>query len=166
MSLRLKLGIFLLFTSLTYAQEVNYQDKTYTVKGDIILQSGVDVTNRLTLEKRETIQRRASRPKNNTLKKSKKKSNRSSNLDLASIEQRETIQKRASKPRKNTSKKNKQKSNRSSNLNEASKELKDVYNTYGELKRSGNISRSEETKLIEKIEKLKAKIAKAKDKLK
>ena len=142
MSFGLKLGIFLLFSSLTYAQEVTYENQTYTVKGDKVLQSGVDITKKLTIEKRETILRRSTRSRSNALKKS-------------------TIIKSTS-----TSEESNETPTELTNLEKAYSNLKEAYNGYGKLKRAGNLSREEETEWLEKIEKLKIKLAKVKAKSK
>ncbi|WP_218598291.1 glycine--tRNA ligase subunit alpha [Polaribacter sp. NJDZ03] len=142
-SLLILISLFLAATS--YAQEVVYKDTTYTVKRKSIYLSKIDVTKTLKPEKVNEIFaiHKINEDKIDAIKKTAKEKKAS-----------EKKLKKAEKALKNKVKAQKK-------LSKANDNLKSGIKKFNKLKKKGDLSPNDNQKWLEKIEKLKKKVAKA-----
>ena len=156
------LCVALSFTS--QAQEVTKDGTTYEVKDEKIFLDGKDVTEMFTIEERKDMLKRAAeiatsiKIKQKEVKEAKK----------AEKEQKKLIKdkKRAEKKQKHAEKALKKKKKAQSNYNKATKKYEQAQDKYQKLKKKGKLSPEDETKWLEKIEKLNKKITSLEKKLK
>ena len=137
--------IFLFLVTISYAQEVVYKDTTYTVKRKSIYLAKVDVTKTLNPEKVNEIFaiHKINEDKIDAIKKAAKEKKAS-----------EKKLKKAEKALKNKVKAQKK-------LSKANDNLKSGIKKFNKLKKKGDLSPNDNQKWLEKIEKLKKKVAKA-----
>ena len=147
----LGLGIF------SNAQEVERDGKKYTVKKDKIFHNGNDVTSTFSIEEQAKIKAEFSKLTDD-IKLKKKEEKR--------LIKAEKEQKKAEKAQKKAEKELKQKEKAQSNYNKAVKDLEQANKKYERLKAKGKLSPKDESKLLEKIQKLNEKIEKTQKKLK
>lgn len=134
------------------AQEVTLNGAIYSVKGDVVLKNGVDVTNTLSLEERLEVKEALNKQteaieKEKALKKAEKK------------------QKAAEKKQKKAEKALKKKEKAHSKYEKLAEKHESTQQKYEKLKKKGKLSPLDEQKWLSKIEKLKEQTAKAQRKL-
>ncbi|MCL6293830.1 hypothetical protein [Jejuia spongiicola] len=149
--------LFLSFSFIINAQEVNFNGNTYTVKGESILNDGADVTNTLTKKEQEQIML-AFNKKKELDKASKKKQKR--------LKKAEKGQKTAKKRQNKAEKALKRKQKAQSNFDKSVKKHRQAIEKYQKLKKKGKLSPEDEAKWLKKIEKYKKAHIKAENRLK
>ncbi len=134
------------------AQNIVVNGQEYQVKGETILEDKIDVTEKLSLEEREsifkTIESKIEKEKQEAGKKVEKE-----------LEKAKKEQKKAEKELKSREK-------AQSKFDKADKKHKQAFEKYEKLKKKGKLSPQDEKKWLSKIEKLKVNHEKARQKLK
>ena len=138
------------------AQEVNFKDTTYKIKGKNILQEGADVTTTLSAEDQAGIWEAFNKQK--ALDKERAKAEKA-------LKNAEKEQKKAEKKQKKAEKELKAREKAQSRFEDANEDYKDGLAKYERLKEKGKLSPNDEAKWVKKIEGLKEDIEKAKKKL-
>jgi glycyl-tRNA synthetase alpha subunit len=137
--------LLLFLVSISYAQDVVYKDKTYTVKGKSIYLAKKEVTTTLSEEMKQDIF-------------AFRKINEAKELE---VEKAENEKKLAEKKMKKAEKALKNKVKAQKKLKKANSKLKAAIKKHQTLKKKGDISPNDEKKWLRKIEKLKKKITKS-----
>ncbi|MFV9549837.1 hypothetical protein [Algibacter sp. PT7-4] len=155
--------LFLGFGFLVNAQEVSFNGVSYEIKKERIFKTGIDVTDTLSEEEKTEI-RAAFDKKMMQIKEAEATKAR---IEKAEKEQlkAEKEQKKAEKKQKKAEKALKKRQKAKSNYEKSTKKHKDAISKYEKLKKKGKLSPQDEEKWLEKIEKYKTAIAKAKKKL-
>ncbi|MBP0904803.1 hypothetical protein ACFSKN_13115 [Mariniflexile gromovii] len=138
------------------AQEVNFKDTTYKIKGKTILQDGVDVTTTLSVEDQAGVWEAFNKQK--ALDKEREAAEKA-------IKKAEKEQKAAEKKQKKAEKELKAKEKAQSKFEDANDDYKKAVAKYEKLSKKGKLSPNDEAKWLEKIQDLKEDIEKAKRKL-
>lgn len=138
------------------AQEVTWNGATYSVKGDVVLKDGIDVTNTLSLEERLEVKKALNK---------KAQAIDAANEKEKALKKAEKKQKAAEKKQKKAEKALKQKEKAHSNYEKLTEKYESAQQKYEKLKKKGKLSPQDEQKWLSKIEKLKEQTAKAKRKL-
>ncbi|GAA4949702.1 hypothetical protein GCM10023314_23780 [Algibacter agarivorans] len=149
--------IFLGFSYTINAQEVNFNGVTYKIEKERIFKDNIDVTETLTLEKKQQI-RTAFDKKLLQIEESEQITKR--------LKKVEKDKKSAIKKQKKAEKSLKQKKKTQSNFDKSGKKHQGAIKKYDKLKKKGKLSPEDESKWLKKIEKLKVNHQKAKKKLK
>ena len=146
-----------------YAQDIKINDEVYQVKKDVIFKNGVDVTNTLSEEEKSKIFAAFNKQQQQIAEADRVQKK----LEKAEKEQKraEKEQRRAEKKQKKAEKALKQREKAQANFDNATKKHKAAINKYEKLIKKGKLSPEDEAKWLEKIEKYKDNIAKAKKKL-
>jgi hypothetical protein len=137
--------ILLFLVSISYAQDVVYKNKTYTIKGESIYLLKKEVTTTLSEEMKQDIF-------------AFHKINEAKEIE---IEKAEKEKKLAEKKMKKAEKALKNKVKAQKRLKKANSKLKSAIKKHQTLKKKGDISPNDEKKWLQKIEKLKNKITKS-----
>jgi hypothetical protein len=137
--------IFFFLVTISYAQDVVYKNKTYTIKGESIYLSKVDVTKTLNQDMVNNIF-------------AFHKMNEEKKVVIKKVEKEK---KTAEKNRKKAEKALKKKVKAQKKLNKANDKLKNAIKKQENLKKKGDLSPNDEKKWLLKIEKLKKKTTKA-----
>lgn len=132
------------------AQKVELKGENYEVKGKTFLKNGEDVTNTLTLEKKNEI--KAAVEKNKELE--------------AAAKKREEEKKAVEKQQKATEKAHKEADKAASNYEKAKSNHNSAIKKYEKLKGQGKLSPVDEDKWLKKIDKLEKTQKKAEGRLK
>ncbi|MFG6686950.1 hypothetical protein ACGK9U_10235 [Mariniflexile sp. HNIBRBA6329] len=148
--------LLFIFSISLNAQEVNFKDTTYKIKGKTILQDGVDVTTTLSVEDQAGVWEAFNKEK--ALDKERKDGEKA-------IKKAEKEQKAAEKKQKKAEKELKAKEKAQSKFEDANDDHADAVKKYEKLKKKGKLSPNDEEKHLEKIKDLKEDIEKAKRKL-
>lgn len=152
--------LFLGIGFLANAQKVTSNGVTYKVKGEVILKDNVDITKTLTTEEQAEIRTLLA-------KKLKTEENTKKALQLEKAQKKaEKAQKQAEKKQKRAEKELKQKQKAQNNFEKTSSKHLQALEKYKKLKKKGKLSPADESKWLEKIEKLKTAHQKAEIKLK
>lgn len=138
------------------AQEVNFKDTTYKIKGKTILQDGVDVTSTLSVEDQEGVLEVLNKQK--ALEEEREKTEKA-------MKKAENEQKSAEKKQKKAEKELKPKEKAHFKFQDAHDDHADAIKKYEKLKKKGKLSPNDEEKHLEKIKNLKEDIEKSKRKL-
>lgn len=138
------------------AQEVNFKDTTYKIKGKTILQDGVDVTSTLSVEDQEGVLEVLNKQK--ALEEEREKTEKA-------MKKAENEQKSAEKKQKKAEKELKRKEKAHFKFQDAYDDHADAIKKYEKLKKKGKLSPNDEEKHLEKIKNLKEGIEKSKRKL-
>ncbi|ALJ05859.1 hypothetical protein APS56_12285 [Pseudalgibacter alginicilyticus] len=138
------------------AQEVNVNGKVYTVKKEAIFKDGADITETLTIEEKDNIKDKLE----NKIRLEKEEKERAAQNKKAEKEQ-----KKAESKQKATEKALNKKVKAQANFEKADKKYDDAVKKYEKLKGKGKLSPNDESKWLNKIEKLKKSSDKAKSKL-
>lgn len=138
------------------AQEVNFKDTTYKIKGKTILQDGVDVTSTLSVEDQEGVLEVLNKQK--ALEEEREKTEKA-------MKKAENEQKSAEKKQKKAEKELKRKEKAHFKFQDAHDDHADAIKKYEKLKKKGKLSPNDEEKHLEKIKNLKEDIEKSKRKL-
>lgn len=148
--------LLLLVATVLSAQEVNHNDKVYKVEGDKIYNQYQEVTTELTQNEKELI-----------FSKSKKKIKVEKVLKTKNNKQKqaEKKQKKAEKKQKKAEKELKKQEQAQKKHQNADRDYKKTLNKYEKLKRKGKLSPQADQNWLEKINKQKSKLDKAKKKL-
>ena len=148
--------LFLGFGFIVNAQDINYNGVDYEIKKDRIFKDSIDVTDTLPVEEKVNI----------------KVALDEKLAKLNEVEAAEEKMKKAEKAQKNAERKQKKAENElakrekvQSNFDRAVKKYEDAIAKYEKLKSRGKISPVDDVKWLDKIEKYKDAIAKAKKKL-
>tara|TARA_R110002073_G_scaffold279026_1_gene442955 strand:+ start:214968 stop:215453 length:486 start_codon:yes stop_codon:yes gene_type:complete len=149
--------LFVLCTSILFAQKIEHNGKEYNIKGEKIFMNGVDVTSDLSPLEQNTLKAKlriklSDEKKAEALAKEKKKALQK--------------QKKAEKKQKKAEKELKNKQKAQDNYESAQKKLEKAQSKYEKLKKKGKLSPEDEVKWLEKIEKLREKFYKKENKLK
>lgn len=147
--------IFALCVS-TNAQDISLNGTTYNIQGETILQDGIDITASLSLEEQTAIFEALGKQK--ALEKERKASEKA-------IKKAENEQKSAEKKQKKAEKELKAKEKAKSRYDDANDTYNDAVSKYDKLKKKGKLSPNDEAKWLERIQKSKEAIEKAKKKL-
>lgn len=155
--------LLLTFSLSGFAQEVKKGEKTYEVKKEKIFLNGEDVTATLSVEEKEVIFKEAA----NISEKLKEAENSQRAAEKLEKEKKkaEKAQKKAEKAQKKAEKALKKKEKLQKNYKKAQDQLKKAQEKYEKLKKKGKLSPVDESKWLDKIEKLTDKVDKAKGKL-
>ncbi|WP_170062854.1 hypothetical protein [Polaribacter butkevichii] len=137
--------IFIFLVTISYAQDVEYKNKTYTVKRESIYLAKVDVTKTLAPEMVNEIF--AIHTTNEEKIKAAKKAEKEKKASEKKV-------KKAEKALKNKVKAQKK-------LSKANDKLKSGIKKYNKLKKNGDLSPNDNKKWLGKIEKLKKNVTKA-----
>ena len=150
----------LAFSLISFAQKIENEGKIYEVKKERIFLNGKDVTETLKAEKRSVILKEAAMISNKIKieEKAKKKKEKATKKLEKELKKAEKEQKRAEKALRKEQK-------LKDNYKKAQNNLAKAQKKYGKLKRKGKLSPVDESKWLEKIEKLKEKVEKVKRKL-
>jgi len=145
------------------AQEVVKDGKTYEVKKEKIFLDGKEVTETLSIEDKTEIMKLASRI-SEKMKLQEKAEKEAKKLEKET-KKAEKAQKKAEKEQKRAEKALKKKEKAQSKFEKAGKKYKAAQKKYEKLKKKGKLSPQDEVKWLEKLEKLKENLDKAKRKL-
>jgi len=145
------------------AQEVVKDGKTYEVKKEKIFLDGKEVTETLSIEDKTEIMKQASRI-SEKMKLQEKAEKEAKKLEKET-KKAEKAQKKAEKEQKRAEKALKKKEKAQSKFEKAGKKYKAAQKKYEKLKKKGKLSPQDEVKWLEKLEKLKENLDKAKRKL-
>lgn len=155
--------VFLGLVSFINAQEVINEGTTYEVKGTTILKDGVDVTNSLTLEKKnEIISAFNEKVKEKELLDKKEKEARKREKEIKTAESK---RKKAEKKQKKAEKKLKKEIKAKKNLEKSKKNYSKAQKKYDKLKSKGKLSPEDELDWVKKLKKLEKDIQKKQSKL-
>ncbi|WP_138432810.1 hypothetical protein [Winogradskyella algicola] len=151
------------FSLISFAQEVKQGEKTYEVKKEKIFLNGEDVTATLSVEEKEVIFKEAAI----ISEKLKQEENAQKTAEKLEKEKKkaEKAQKKAEKAQKKAEKALKKKEKLQKNYKKAQDNLKKAQKKYEKLKKKGKLSPVDESKWLDKIEKLTEKVKKAKSKM-
>ncbi|WP_426432214.1 hypothetical protein ACPX19_06480 [Winogradskyella sp. HB-48] len=155
--------LLLAFSLTSFAQTVEKDGKTYEVKKEKIFLDGNEVTETLSLEEKEAILKQAATI-NEKLKVDEKAQKAAEKLEKEA-KKAEKAQKKAEKAQKKAEKALKKKEKLQKSYENAQNDFKKAQKKYEKLKKKGKLSPVDETKWLEKIEKLSEKVEKAKRKL-
>ncbi|GAB5563637.1 MAG: hypothetical protein Wins2KO_07000 [Winogradskyella sp.] len=166
--------LFLGFSLSTFAQKVEKDGKTYEVKNEKVYLDGEDITTTLSTEEKALIlkdaaaisekmklEKKAQKAKE---KAEKKKAQEAKKIEKERKKAAKEV-KKAEKARKKAEKALKKQEKLKKNYRKAQDNLAKAEKKYKKLKKKGKLSPVDETKWLEKIEKLTEKVAKAKRKL-
>ncbi|WP_282041527.1 hypothetical protein [Winogradskyella flava] len=166
--------ILLVFSLLTFAQKVEKDGNTYEVKDEKIFLNGEDVTETLSVEDKAVILKeatmisekmKAEEKARKEKEKAEKKKEKEANKLEKDQKKAEKAAKKAEKDRKKAEKALKKEQKIKENYKKAQDNLSKAQKKYDKLKKKGKLSPVDESKWLEKIEKLTEKVAKAKQKL-
>ena len=159
-----------------YAQNISYNETTYTVKGEKIFQNNEEVTTSLTdLEKEAVLSahkveankvtKELEKKEKEAIKSEKEKAKRikAQEKKLKEVEKK---QKKAEKKLKKAEKEAKKKVNAQKSLDKAENKFEKETKKFEKLKKRGKLSPVKEAKYLEKLEGLKDNVGKASKKLK
>jgi len=172
------LVLFFGITLSTQAQEVNFNEKIYKVKGKAISQNGADVTASLSVNEqigiREALrqqkaiddqQQKAEKALMADRKRADKALDEERKRAEKVVKKAESDLKNAEKKQKKAEKELKARDKAQSNYEKAGNKYNDAIEKYEKLKRKGKLSPNDEAKWLEKIDNLNKDIDKARRKL-
>ncbi|MEO1030293.1 MAG: hypothetical protein AAFX55_02755 [Bacteroidota bacterium] len=155
--------LFVAFSLCSFAQKVEKDGRIYEVKKERIFLNGEDVTDRLNAEKRSTILKEATMVSDKMkLEEKARKAERKKEKKAKKLEKEV---KKAEKEQKRVEKALRKEQKLKGNYKKAQDKLAKAQKKYGKLKKKGKLSPIDESKWLEKIEKLTEKVEKAKRKL-